>query len=260
MRTFIFAIFAFLISISSVFAADMRFIQVDGVLLDSFNPQSVEAFDKLLNNIKKENDVSFVVFTGNNIAKPNKENLTKFLKMANRLKIPYYVVLGQKDVNKQKHLGKAEYIKLVRRKNWNQKFHKNPNYVFEKNEIIFIVADGSKEVIPSSNGYYRPDVINWVDKELNEYSDKKVIIFQHYPIIPPINKETHYTFKAEEYLKMLSNHNNVKAIFAGHFGANNEQKVNGIVHFATENAPSYRVVDIIDYDSENPTFWSSIKR
>ena len=260
MRKFIFFLLMLFFSLSAVSASDMKFIQVDGVLLDSSNPQSVEIFDNLLKNIKKENDVSFVVFTGNNIAKPNKENLAKFLKMANHLKIPYYVVLGQKDVNKQKHLGKTEYIKLVRKKNWNQKSHKHPNYVFEKNELVFIVADGSKEVIPTSNGYYKPDVINWIDKELSKYSDKKVIIFQHYPLVPPINKESHYTFKADEYLKMLSNHKNVKAIFAGHFGVNNEQKVNGIVHFATENAPSYRVVDIIDYDSENPTFWSSIKR
>ena len=260
MKNFIYAFFVLFISISTVFASDMRFIQVDGVLLDASNTQSVENFNNLLSNIKKEKNVSFVVFTGNNIAKPNKENLTKFLKMANKLNVPYYVVLGQKDVNKQKHLSKAEYAKLVSKKNWSQKFCKKPNYAFTKNNILFLVADGSKDVIPTSNGYYKADVTEWVNNELNENKDKKVIIFQHYPLVPPAERENYYTFKADEYLKMLSEHKNVKAVFAGHFGINDEREINGIVHFATEKAPSYRIVDIIDYNTENPTFWSSIKR
>ena len=260
MRKFLITALTLLFSLSGVFASNMRFIQVDGVMLDSSNSESVQTFSDTLTKIKKEKDVSFVVFTGNNISKPSKENLTKFLKMANKLNVPYYVVLGQKDVNKQKHFGKAEYIKLVRKKNFSQKRDKQPYYVFTKHNFIFIVADGSKEVIPTTNGYYKSDVTTWIDNKLTQYNDKNIVIFQHYPLIPPSKKESYYTFKADEYLEMLSGHKNVKAIFAGHFGVNNEQEVNGIIHFATENAPAYRVVDIIDSDTENPTFWSSIKR
>ena len=132
-------------------------------------------------------------------------------------------------------------------------------YVFTKKKLVFLVADGSKDLIPMSMGYYKDDVLEWLDAQLTLNSDKNVIILQHYPIIPPSKRESHYTYKAEEYLKVLAKHKNVKAIVAGHFGVNHEQKINGIMHIATKEAPCYRIIDIIDYETENPTFWSTIK-
>ena len=236
-----------------------RFIQADGVFLNSYDEDSVANFEKLISNINSEKNVSFTIFTGNNIAKPDPANLKCFLKKANKLKMPYYVVLGQKDVNKKKFLGKADYVKILRKKNSAMRKFKTPNYVFVKNGLVFIVADGSKEVIPMSNGYYRPDVLDWVNQKLDKYKNKNVVILQHYPLVPPCEKEQYYTFKADEYLKMLSEHKNVKAVISGHFGVNNEQEVDGIMHISTKNAPAYRIIDITDYDSDHPIFWSTIK-
>ena len=138
---------------------------------------------------------------------------------------------------------------------------KNPNYVFEKKGIAFIVADGSKDVIPTSMGYYKKDVLLWLDEQLDNCEDKeqKVIILQHYPLIPPSNRESYYTFKADEYLRLISEHNNIKAIIAGHFNVNKEETVDKVLHISTKNAPAYRIIDILDYDTETPTFWSTIK-
>ena len=108
-------------------------------------------------------------------------------------------------------------------------------------------------------GYYKADVLSWLDEQLNLYKDKNVVILQHFPIVPPAEKESKYTFKADEYLKLLSRHNNVKAVFAGHFGVDNEQTVNGILHVATGNSPKYRIIDMTDYETQTPTFWSVIK-
>ena len=60
-------------------------------------------------------------------------------------------------------------------------------------------------------------------------------------------------------MKLLSEHSNVKAVIAGHFNTNKEDIVEGILHISTKNAPNYRVIDILDYETENPTFWSTIK-
>ena len=57
----------------------------------------------------------------------------------------------------------------------------------------------------------------------------------------------------------MKNYKNVKAIFAGNFNENSEKEVNDILHVTTANAPKYRVVDVMDCESENPTFWSNIK-
>ena len=235
-------------SLSSVWAKDMRFIQVTDTMYNSLDESSVEKLQTLVSEINKEPSAEFVIFTGNNITKPTMDNLEGFIKETNNLKIPYYIVLGNKDVNKQRGVGKKEYVSFLKKNVCPEKFH-----------IVFIVADGSKEVIPSSMGYYKADVLKWLDEQLTFYKDKNIVIFQHFPLIPPAERESHYTFKADEYLKLLTKYPNVKAIFAGHFGVNNEQVVNGILHVATRNAPYYRVIDMTDYETQNPTFWSVIK-
>ena len=81
---------------------------------------------------------------------------------------------------------------------------KSPCYVFEKNKWVFIVVDGAKEVIPTSGGYYKPEVLEWLAEQLNIYKNRKVVILQHFPIVPPALKETKYTYKAENYLSFLA--------------------------------------------------------
>ncbi len=259
MKKLIFLLFVFLISSVSVFASDIKFVQVDGVLLNAGDENSVSSFHNLVADINKLKDVDFVVFTGNNILKPTEENLKKFLKEARKLKAPFYVVLGQKDVNKQKHFGKKEYTKLLRKRNFAMRGIKEPNYLFTKKDLVFIAVDGSKEVIPIPNGYYRPETLNWLDTQLNKYQDKNVFILQHYPIVPPVKKEGYYTYNAEEYVQLLGKHNNVKAVFSGHFNSNKEQEVNGVMHISTSNAPSYRIVDITDTETDKPVIWCVIK-
>ena len=243
----------------SVYASDMRFVQVTDLMFSVKDENSVNNFKNLITDINKQKNVNFVVFTGNNIAKLDKNNLEGFLDNAKKLNSPYYVILGNKDVNKQKNLSKAEYMKIVQKENRSHKKIEFSNYVFEKNGVVFIAVDGSKEVIPSTIGYYKADTLKWLDETLNLYKNKNVIILQHFPIVPPAKKENRYTFKADEYLKLLNHHKNVKAVVAGHFDVNNEQNVNGILHISTENAPSYRIIDIMDYDTQNPTFWSTCR-
>lgn len=256
MQKFLSLLTAMLIFLSPAFARDLRFIQVTDVMYKSSEKTN---FEKVIDDINKQQNVEFVVFTGDNIAKPDKEELKAFLITAKKLKVPYYVVIGDRDVSKRKDLSKKDYAKFVRR--YTKKYKTStPNYVFEKKGIVFIVADGAKDVITSKMGYYKDDVLEWLDANLDLYASKPVIILQHFPIVPPSERESHYTFKADKYLELLTKHKNVKAVVSGHFGVNKEQEVNGIIHISTAPAPSYRVIDILDYDTENPTIWAEVKR
>ena len=259
MKKLIGLLIGFFITFNSAYSADMRFIQVDSVLFSPTDEQSVTQLKNLINDINVQKNVEFVIFSGDNIAKAKKENLESFLKLAKKLKQPYYLVLGSKDVNKQKGLGKKEYMKIVSENCRAHKKIESPNYVFEKRGVIFIVLDGAREVIPSPMGYYKEDTLNWLENTLSYYRDKKIVIIQHFPIIAPVKKESRYTFKPARYLELLQRYSNVKAIYAGNFGVNNEQNINGVVHVSTANAPLYRIVDIIDIDTSNPEFWSVIK-
>lgn len=259
MKKFLGLFICFLFTTIIAFSADMRFVQVDSALFNAEESVSVKKLENLIADINRQKNVEFVIFSGDNIAKAKKENLECFLKIANNLKAPYYIILGGKDVNKQKHLGKKEYLQITKAKNRAHRKIESPNYVIEKKDIVFIIVDGSKEVITSSMGYYRPTTLEWLENQLSFYKDKNIIILQHFPLIPPSNKESRFTYKPNEYLEILNNYKNVKAIFAGNFGINSETENNGILHFTTSNAPQYRIVDIMNYNSENPTFWSIIK-
>ena len=249
--------FVVLFSISSAVADDIRFVQISDVRFDAHQNQNL--LHKAVLEINKQKGIDFVVFTGDNINKPTEENLEGFLSEVKKLNPPFYIVLGDKDINKSKEMSKKEYLRIVNKRVRKHKYLE-PNYLFEKRGVVFIVADGSKEVIPSTNGFYKDSVLNFVANSLNSCKKNNVIIFQHFPLVPPINKETYYTFKPEEYLKILYTHHNVKAIVAGHFGVNSEVHKNGITHITTAGLPYYRVIDVLDCETENPIIWTVLKK
>lgn len=247
--------FAFLLSAFAVLASEVKFIQIDNLKYFPNSKEAVTQFEKIIDKINKQNP-DFVVFTGNNIAFSNEKCLKAFLKKAKKLNAPIYIALGHKDLNKKKGLSKAEYMKIVGRSTF--KNIPSSNYVFKKNGVVFVVADGAKEFIPTPFGYYREEVINWLDKTLTKYAKKHVVIIQHFPVYPPKEAEAYNTYKAGEYLKMLSNHKNVISIVSG-FDMNAENDVNGIKHITTTNYPKYRIIEILDCETDNPTIWSTIK-
>ena len=235
---------------------DLRFVQVTDI---KYSPSDKnEVLTKTVRDINKLKDVDFVVFTGDNIQKPNQKNLKSFMKEAKKLKKPFYLVIGDKDVNKHKDLSKKQYAKLTGK---NIKITKdgNINYVFEKSGVIFLVVDGAKDVIPSSNGYYKDSTVDWLSSQLDANKNKNVIILQHFPLIPPDDRDNYVTFKPERYLEVLHSHNNVKAVVSGHYGVNKEINADGIVFINTASAPSYKIIDVIDATSTNPTIWAEVR-
>ena len=256
MKRFLSLFFTFLFCLASAQAQDLRFVQVSDARFS--NEPDNNILQRTIKDINKQKNVEFVVFTGDNIAKPSAEILKAFVEEAKKLNCPFYIVLGDKDVNKLKGMSKVDYFKIVR-KNVRKYKQEKPNYVFEKDGLIFAIVDGSKEVIPSTNGYYKDDVLSWLDEELSKYPENNVIILQHFPLIPPTDKETYYTFKPENYLMLLAKHKNVKAIVSGHFGVNSEKTVHGITQITTSGLPAYRIIDVMDYETENPTIWAQLK-
>ena len=61
-------------------------------------------------------------------------------------------------------------------------------------------------------------------------------------------------------IEVLRNHRNVIAVISGHFGVNKEATLNGIVHISTAPAPNYRVIDILNIESGEPTIWAQVKK
>lgn len=231
------------------FAKNIKFAQVT----DVYYKKSSVNLNKIIQDINKTPDIDFVVFTGNQIGKPTPANLKNFLNDVKRLNKPYYIVLGNKDVSKTHDLDKKTYMNLVKKHN---RLHpKDTNYTFKKGDIVFIVVDGSKELIPSANGYYNKDTIEWVGKQLTKNSKYKVIILQHFPLANKPNNEFYYTYNILEYMQMLSKHTNVLAIISGHYDKNDEIMYNGVLHITTPRAQDgmYKIFDI-DTANDNAVY------
>lgn len=244
---FVFKIlFTVLFLTSFTFAKEVRFVHITDIGLNTKNAYKLQNTIKEINSFK---DIDFIVFGGNNISKTNINNLNTFLYLLKKTNKKSYVLLGSSDVLSSSGINKEYYLKRVRRTLWFN-HSKSPNYVFKKKDIVFIVMDGSKEFFQSTNGYYTKQELIWLNKTLEKYKDKNIVILQHFPLIETDSKWLE-TVKKEPYFEILSKYNNIKAIISGHFGGNLEIKKDGIFHIITESYNKNGAYKIIELDFEN---------
>ena len=78
-----------------VLAGEIKFVQVTDPHFSITNPYSEEVLRKTVEDINKLEGVSFVAFTGDNIDKPQPEELAAFVRIVNKLNVPYYLVIGE---------------------------------------------------------------------------------------------------------------------------------------------------------------------
>lgn len=259
-----------LLIVNAASANEIKFIQVTDSHFSS-TPQSatqrdVENSQKYLENTVKDingiKDLDFVVFTGDNIDQANPDELKKFLKIANELHVPYYVVIGNHEVFKSQNFDKKKYMEIVR------KYSKNcrpnaANYVFKDKGLVFLVVDGAKEVIPGPAGYYKKDTLKWLDKQLTKYKHSKVVILQHFPIIPPYYNRSHSTYDTQDYFAVLKKHTNVIAIISGHYHANGEAMQDGIYHISTpalvEPPHNFKIIEIVNKNHKDYQIYTQLR-
>ena len=232
----------------------VKFLQVTDVHLSQNNSQYLEQFVNDANT--KFNNLDFIVFTGDNIDKANQKDLSTFLDIIKKLNTKPYVLLGNHDLFKSYEMTKENYMSLVR-KNLGSYHSSKPNYVFIKKNIVFVVMNGVKEVIPGPNGYFRQDELVWLDKTLTKYSNKKVVILQHFPLLET-KTINHNIYRKEDYEEVLKKHNNVISIVSGHYHENREEKKDGIYHIVTKNFQNNTFYKIIEIDTDNNMVYTSL--
>lgn len=249
-----------------VSAENIKFVQIADSHLSADSEYSQKVLKSAVEDINNQPDVSFVIFTGDNINNPSESNLRTFVQIANKLKVPYYLALGNHDVYKSKGMSKSRYFEIVREESMFFP-QRRPNYEFKKNGFVFLIVDGAKEVIPGSAGYYREDTLKWLDEKLTKNENKQVVIFQHFPVVYPDGADsmlkTHKTFRVEDYKDVLAKHNNVLAIITGHFHTNSETMENGVYHISSPSIltlpQSYKIIDIVTTKDFSPIIYSQLR-
>ena len=97
MKKFLLSLFILFASCTSVFAdttKSIKFVQVTDAHLSTTSDYSQKVLKSAIKDINTLSDLSFVVFTGDNINSPKEENLKTFLKIVKKLKVPYYIAVG----------------------------------------------------------------------------------------------------------------------------------------------------------------------
>ncbi len=265
MRRFLINLFAFLLMVSSAncaFANDIKFVQIADAHYASDNEYTQKVLEETVKKINEQKDISFVIFTGDNINRPKRENLVNFTRIANKLETPYYVVFGDHDVYKNGGMSKVDYLKIIKDNNFGFK-QKTANYVIKKRGFVFLIVDGAKEVIPGAIGYYKESTLKWVDTQLTKYKKRPVVIVQHFPLVEPKERKSHRVHEPEKYFEILNKHKNVIAIVSGHYHTNGETMQNGVYHISTPSllmSPNYyKVIDIVTTPKFSPMIYTELK-
>src|SRR5574344_430010 len=151
---FISLIVVFLAGNSSVFAENIKFVQITDAHIDSNSAYSQNVLKSAVEDINALEGVSFVVFTGDNINSPSPENLKAFVTIVEKLKAPYYVALGNHDVYKSQGMSRVRDYEILKRGKLLVP-QRGANYGGKKKGFVVLGVEGAKGVIPGSMGYYR---------------------------------------------------------------------------------------------------------
>ncbi len=246
----------------SVFADTIKFAQIADAHFVKNDKYKTEVLEQVIKDINNEKDIEFTIFSGDNLDSPRTEYLPEFIKIANKLNNPYYIIIGNHDVFRNNGLSKEQYLQIVKDNNIFYKY-KKPNYVFKKDNFVFIVVDGAKEIIPGSTGYYKKETLDWLEKQLQKYKNKPVIILQHFPLVSEVEIKSHEVYQKEEYLELLDKYDNVISVIAGHLHMNSEVMRNGVYHITTPtllyNPPVYKIITITTTKGFSPMIYTELK-
>lgn len=198
---------------------------------DKKDNRMTPSIKNLINAINQVNSdtSSAVIFLGNNVSSANKHDIAMFAKVTKKLNKPYYVLCGNKDINRAKNINKKEFYRIVNKYSSN-KLKTSPSYK-KHGEYVFVFMSGVNETFSTYKGYYKERELDFLDKTLNKFKNDKVIIFQHFPVVSEFKDTSRKTHKAEDYMKILSRHNNVLAVISGHMGKEEiSEDENGVKH------------------------------
>jgi len=254
---------SFLFFQNATYADTLRFVQISDVHFTTLSQShgkrdlsnSKYYLQKAISNINNLKDVDFVIFTGDSIDSPAPSELEKFALEAKKLKYPWYVALGNHEVTVSGNFKKTEYFNILKKHNKYIKNEGKPYYAFNQDKkYLFIAADGVIEKHLTAGGYFDKPQLNQIEKIIKNNPKKKIIIFQHFPLIEPSQSHDHKVLNAEEYLNMLYKYKNVFMIASGHYHVDKVTNKNGIIFVSTsslvQTPHEFRIITINDNNNK----------
>ncbi|MCD7740206.1 MAG: metallophosphoesterase [Candidatus Gastranaerophilales bacterium] len=210
-----------------------------------------------IEQINNQKDIKFVMITGDGIDAADKESIYGLADELNTLNYPWYYVLGNHDTTTGGYLSKTNFVNILQ--------EKNPNYIFDLPYYTFkpqkgfrvIVLDGAKNKGISSNGILNEEQLGWLDTILSKSKKDTILIFIHFPLLPPYESKNHEILNAAEFKSVLQKYNMPIAIFSGHYHATKITKRGNILHVSSPSLAQYpnafRIIEV--YNKGNKTIF-----
>ena len=228
-------------------SAGLKFVQLSDVhfLANGTNTTfkmtgaSGQLLDDAVNQINEQNNLDFVMITGDLIDKSFEKELKAVLPHLEKLNYPWYFAFGNHDRCIGGYLTTDVYMKMLSDANENYKF-KLPYYSFEpKKGYKVIVLDDIITTQITSQGYVDDVQLKWLKKELDKSKKDIVLIFMHIPLIEPFASPNHRLKNASEVINLIESYKNPIGVFQGHYHAAKVTQHDNVLYVNTPALVSY---------------------
>ncbi len=250
----IFSLFA-LLFVQNISHADvLEFAQVGDVHY-TLNDTYKEKYLHFLSLSLRKKYPDFVMFLGDNVEKSKEENVIGFMRSIHSIRLPYYLVLGERDAHALGGIEKETYLDIVTTFNRNQDDNKKYYYFKPNKDFVCVVLNDTPDFAQSKHGEIPEEQIIWLEKLLIKYPKRMFLIFQHCPVLAPRDEYKLSMLNTEKYNELLKKYKNILLVSSGHYHQESiKTDENGIRHIsapAFKDIPhSYQLIKII-YDEKN---------
>jgi DNA repair exonuclease SbcCD nuclease subunit len=238
-------------SLKFAHVSDVHFLENGSNTTFKMIGESPRLLDDAIEQINENNDIDFVMFTGDLIDKPFEKELTAVIPHIQKLNAPWYFAFGNHDRCVGGYLTTLVYLDMLRNGNPNFKF-KKAYYSFEpkKNYKVIVLDDVITNEI-TSNGYLDEEQFKWLKKELDNSKDDTVLIFMHVPIVEPFASPNHRLRNATALKQLIESYKNPIGVFQGHYHATKIIQHDNILYVSSPALVSYpnafRIVNVTNY-------------
>ncbi len=195
------------------------------------NRSGDDAYRKLI-SMAMERKPAFIVNTGDQIPSAGElEDWTKFWEMSRPITVPYFLTVGNHDVNNAKNeIIYKDQVDLP----GNELY-----YSFKAGSALFMVLDSH---LTGEQKKITGEQYKWLEGILANSTQKHKFIFLHHPLYPDKDKGRHYGNSLDRYpsdrdkLQALFVKHKVTMVFTGHDHLYLRKTVDGIPHIIAGGA------------------------
>ncbi len=238
-------------SLKFVQLSDIHFLENGQNTTFKMTGASSQLLDDAVEQINEEQEIDFVMLTGDIIDKPFEKELRAFLPHIENLKYPWYFAFGNHDRCVGGYLTTSVYMDMVKKSNKNYNFNK-PYYAFTpKKGYRIIVLDNIITDKVTTQGYLGEEQVLWLKKELEKSKRDTVLIFMHVPLIEPFTSPNHRLKNAVQVMSIIESYKNPIGVFQGHYHATRVVQHDNVLYVNSPALVSYpnafRIINVTNH-------------